>query len=216
MKSEYINADGFKFMLDLMRRDNANAVRVSLSTGLRIGDVLSLKKENLSPDGKICTVCDKTEKTFCGELPQSFTAELLQRSGSSDWIFPSPSPRRAGLPRTRQAVWRDLKRAAKICASPRNISPHSARKIFAVEQFRKNGLTATQEALQHERTETTLIYAFSDMLNATQSTKPTQQKAARRFSDNEIFSAFVEAFGGEAQVCKCLQKFLNTATATQN
>jgi site-specific recombinase XerD len=43
-----------------------------------------------------------------------------------------------------------------------NASPHSARKTFAVDLFREKGLPAVQKALQHDRPETTKIYAFSD------------------------------------------------------
>lgn len=218
MKSDYINADGFKIMLDLMERDNANAVRVSLSTGLRIGDVLALRRENVAPGGELHTICDKTGKPFSGKISKALASEILQRAGErSEWVFPSPSPRRVGKPRTRQAVWRDLKKAAKLCATPRNISPHTARKIYAVDQFRKNGLEATKEALQHDRTNTTLIYAFSDVLtNESAARLQPCGTLKRNFSDNEILAAFIEAFGGEAEVCKCIQKFLNTATAAQN
>ena len=203
-------------MLDLMERDNANAVRVSLSTGLRIGDVLSLKRSNISQDGVFHTVCDKTGKPFNGKISQTLASELLFRSSGSEWVFPSPSPRRAGLPRTRQAVWRDLKKAAKTCATTRNISPHTARKIFAVEQFRKNGLNATKEALQHDRTETTLIYAFSDLLNDSGKKTATAKKDnGRQFSDDEILTAFYEAFGGKAEVCRCLEKFLKNAPSVK-
>lgn len=208
MKSEYINPEQFKFMLDLMVRDNANAVRVSLITGLRIGDVLGLRRADLTEGGELRTICDKTDKPYCGHLPQSFARELLDRSIGSEWLFPSPSPRRVGKPRTRQAVWRDLKRAAKICATPRNVSPHSARKIFAVDQFRKNGLGAAQAALQHDRTETTLIYAFSDMLNSRRDLNAPAARSDRDDLDSKkILGAFVEAFGGETEVCKCLAKF---------
>ena len=218
VKSDYINADGFKIMLDLMERDNANAVRVSLSTGLRIGDVLALRRDNVAPSGELRTICDKTEKPFFGKISKALAVEILQRAGEkSEWVFPSPSPRRLGKPRTRQAVWRDLKNAAKLCATPRNISPHTARKIFAVDQFRKNGLEATKEALQHDRTNTTLLYAFSDLLTDESAARLQPCGARKRnFSDNEILSAFVEAFGGEAEVCKCLQKFLHNASAAQN
>lgn len=206
-------------MLDLMGRDNANAVRVSLATGLRIGDVLALKRANLSPNGEIRTICDKTGKAFAGAIPSKLAAEVLRRSDGAEWVFPSPSPRRKGLPRTRQAVWRDVKRAAKLCASPRNVSPHTARKIFAVEKFRKNGLSATQEALQHDHTETTLLYAFSDLLGESgkppKKTEPPQNLQPVQ-NGREILAAFVEAFGGEAEVCKCLAKFIDILPTGQN
>lgn len=164
VKSDFIDPDKFKFILDLMRPDNANAVRVCLYTGLRINDVLTLKKTDLSQDGTVRTVCSKTKKPFEGKIPVKLAADILHRSAkSSAWLFPSPKSSR--LHRTRQTVWANVKRAARICAVPRNVTPHSARKIYAVEKFRKFGLEEAQEALQHDRESTTLIYAFSDILS---------------------------------------------------
>ena len=36
------------------------------------------------------------------------------------------------------------------------------RKVFAVELFKRAGMKATQEALQHDKASTTEIYALSD------------------------------------------------------
>lgn len=224
VKSEYIDPDKLKFILDLMMPDNANAVRVSLITGLRIGDVLALKQENVDQSGAVRTICDKTSKPFEGEIPSGFARELKRRAGKdSVWLFPSPSPRRIGKPRTRQAVWRDIKRAAKICAVPRNVTPHSARKVYAVDKFKKNGLEAAQTSLQHDRLSTTLIYAFSDQIAAAAArdqTKPAKKTVAAaevpkaetpiRSADEveQILDRFYDAFGGREAFAHALAEFV--------
>jgi hypothetical protein len=71
-------------------------------------------------------------------------------------------------PRTRQAVWRDVKKAVKRLGIAGNVAPHSARKTYAVEDFKDNGLAQVQKDLQHDRLSTTLIYAFADLLTSSE------------------------------------------------
>lgn len=236
MKSEYIDPDKLKFILELMMPDNANAVRVSLITGLRIGDVLALKQEDVDQSGAVHTVCAKTGKAFDGAIPSGFALELKRRAGTNSvWLFPSPSPRRVGKPRTRQAVWRDIKRAAKICAIPRNVTPHSARKVYAVGEFKKKGLEAAQASLQHDRLGTTLIYAFSDQIAAAAERDPKRADRKNAAADTatairaerdlkkatgaaatpiraerdvaRILDSFYEAFGGREAFAEALMEF---------
>ena len=223
VKSEYIDPDKLKFILELMMPDNANAVRVSLITGLRIGDVLALRQENVDQSGAVHTVCAKTGKAFDGAIPSGFALELKRRAGTNSvWLFPSPSPRRIGKPRTRQAVWRDIKRAAKICAVPRNVTPHSARKVYAVDKFKKNGLEAAQTSLQHDRLATTLIYAFSDQIAAaaardqtpapakkanTFAAAPTETQIRSADEVEQILGRFYDAFGGREAFAHALAEF---------
>jgi hypothetical protein len=99
-------------------------------------------------------------------------------------------------PRTRQTVWKDVKKAAKQLQLDGNIAPHSARKTYAVEDFREHGLAETQKHLQHDRISTTMLYAFSDLI----SYKPTLE---RRLTDCQGGGDFVhhgcaESLGGEA------------------
>lgn len=174
MKSDYIKPEQMEFMLRLMARDNANAIRISIHTGLRIGDVLRLKRSDVGADGTITTVCQKTNKNFVGKIPMQLLRVIMNCNADSEWLFPSPDSRRRGKPRTRQAVWHDIKKAAKTCAVNRNVTPHSARKVYAVDKFRQSGLEEAQRALQHDNLETTLIYAFADILG--EAKPPTDTK----------------------------------------
>ena len=70
-------------------------------------------------------------------------------------------------PRTRQAVYKDIKRACRLFRLPTalQISPHSARKIYAVDQYHKSGdLKRVQRLLNHETEAVTMVYAMADQL----------------------------------------------------
>lgn len=81
-------------------------------------------------------------------------------------------------PRQRQTVWKDVKKAAKRLQLDGNIAPHSARKTYGVEDFKDNGLKQVQDDLQHDSINTTMLYAFADLIDK----KPA---LARRLTDTE-------------------------------
>jgi site-specific recombinase XerD len=67
--------------------------------------------------------------------------------------------------RTRQAVWKDLKRIARAFRLKPNLAPHSARKVWAVAQYRKNGsLARVQKLMNHSSASVTTLYALADQL----------------------------------------------------
>lgn len=173
-------------LLDIMRDDNALALRVSLATGLRIGDVLSLRPQDVHADGGISCTCQKTGKPFTASVSARMVRAL---SGNANYLWVFPSPRKPTEHKTRQAVWADIKRAVRLCGLTKNITPHSARKIFAVGEFRRNGLEAVQNELQHDRISTTMIYAFSDLLGGKR-----RQFASERGTNEGDSPEFVEKF----------------------
>ena len=136
------------------------AVRVSLHTGLRIADVLNLKPDQLKPQFWI--VEQKTGKRKRVNLPGPLLEDLKRNAGKY-WVFPGRcDPRKH---RTRQAVWRDVKRAAAAFRLPQNIGTHSARKVDAVQLMDKYGdLERVRKALNHAKKypSTTMLYALAD------------------------------------------------------
>jgi integrase len=163
MKTDYLNPKLYNRLYAYMTYENVLALRTCLETGLRVDDVLSLKKCQLS--GRTITgIAEKTQKKYKKTISQDL-ANMLCRSGNSTWIFPHRTdPTRH---RTRQAVWDNMKKAAAACGLTMNAAPHSTRKTYAVELFHDSGLEATQRALQHDRTSTTMLYCFSDLLTNT-------------------------------------------------
>lgn len=76
-------------------------------------------------------------------------------------VFPSKG--NPDKPIHRTTVYRAIKKAASNYVQ--NITPHSARKVFAVDLFQRTGdIGRVQEALRHDYLSTTLLYAFADVL----------------------------------------------------
>lgn len=160
MKTDYIKPSAYNKIYHLMQYENALALRLSLETGLRIGDVLGLKPDDLEG----CTIRYTAQKTGKSgkKIISADLAKRLRRISDKHYVFPGRS---GDKPRTRQAVWADVKKACKKLDFKENVACHSARKTYAVELFHKEGLPKVQRELQHDRGDTTMIYAFADVLN---------------------------------------------------
>lgn len=156
-------------MLQLLTPDNRLVVRVLLHTGLRIGDVLRLRPDQLRPNFWITE--EKTGKRRQVGLPVPLLDDC-RRAAGQHWVFPGRDPAKH---RTRQAVWKDVKRAAKAMRLPQNVAPHSVRKVYAVELLERYGdIDRVRRALNHDNGIVTLIYAMAD--------KQLRAKYARRRS----------------------------------
>ena len=59
---------------------------------------------------------------------------------------------------------------------PEGVSPHTLRKVFAVELYREKGFKAVQEALQHTNGATTEIYSFADWSTGKNAEEPLKRK----------------------------------------
>ena len=157
MRTEYLLEKEVEQVLDLLTYENRLVLRVLLHTGLRIGDVLLLKPEQLKPNFWITE--QKTGKRRQVGLPEPLLSDLLDSSGEW-WVFPGTDPQKH---RSRQAVWKDVKRAAAAARLTANAAPHSARKVYAVKLLEKYGdIERVRRALNHGGIEVTLIYAMAD------------------------------------------------------
>lgn len=159
MQTEYVEPKLFNKICGLLPHTSALAIRLSLETGLRIGDVLSAKPEHLKKN-QLSFVAQKTKKAGTVMISDKLLKEI-RANASPEWLF--PSPQKAGEHLTRQAVWFSIRKACQKLEIKGVIAPHSARKTFAVEDRKKNGIAHTRQALQHKSTETTKIYAYSDL-----------------------------------------------------
>lgn len=157
MKTEYLLNREVDNVLAALTPENALVMRVALHTGLRVGDILSLKTDQLKP--RFWVTESKTGKRRQVGLPEPLLGDL-RRSAGETWVFPGRVP---GKHRSRQAVWKDVKRAAKALRLPQNVGPHSARKVYAVELLAKYGdIERVSRALNHSSQAVTLIYALAD------------------------------------------------------
>ena len=129
----------------------------ALVTGLRVGDVLTLTPDRLKPHFWVTE--QKTGKKRQVGLPEPLLSDLKKHAGQW-WVFPGRNPRKH---HTRQAVWKDVKRAAVAFRLPQNVGPHSARKVYAVELLHKYGdIDRVRRALNHGSETVTMIYAMAD------------------------------------------------------
>ena len=157
MKTEFLLQTEVDNVLSALTPRNALVMRVALHTGLRVGDVLKLKTRQLAPHFWVTE--SKTGKRRQIGLPEPLLSDLKNSAGEF-WAFPGRSPEK---PHTRQAVWKDVKRAARALRLPQNVGPHSARKVFAVDLMRKYGdIDRVRRALNHSSEAVTLIYALAD------------------------------------------------------
>lgn len=157
MKTEYLLQQEVDNILAALTPGNALVMRVALHTGLRVGDCLKLRTAQLAPHFWITE--SKTGKRRQIGLPQPLLDDLKKQAGEK-WVFQGVNPKKA---RTRQAVWKDVKRAARAFRLPQNAAPHSARKVFAVQLMEKYGdIERVRRALNHSSEAVTLIYALAD------------------------------------------------------
>jgi integrase len=167
MRTDYLLEKEVEQVLDLLTFENRLVMRTLLHTGLRISDVLALKTDQLKPNFWVTE--QKTGKRRQVGLPEPLLSDLRESAGV-EWVFPGAA---AGKHRTRQAVWKDVKRAAVAARLTVNAAPHSARKVYAVKLLEKYGdLDRVRRALNHGGIEVTLIYAMAD--------KRLQAKGRRR------------------------------------
>lgn len=157
MKTEYLLHKEVELILCALTEQNRLVIRTALHTGLRIGDVLALKPDRLKPHFWVTE--QKTGKPRQVGLPEPLLSDLKKNAGAY-WVFPGRDPRKH---HTRQAVWKDVKRAARAFRFPQNVAPHSFRKVYAVDLMQKYGdIDRVRRALNHSSETITMIYALAD------------------------------------------------------
>lgn len=171
MKTGWAEIDVFRLLLTALMPENRLALEVSLSTGLRISDVLSLRTEQvhkaLMSNGRMSVKEQKTGKVNRVYVPIHTLSAMCAEAGRFYVFEGRSSPLKC---RTRSAVYKDLKRVAKLyrldgAKIKANISSHSARKIFAVQQYKKsNDIVKVQRLLNHSSEAVTMLYALADEL----------------------------------------------------
>ena len=158
MKTEYLLDREVELILAALTPRNRLVIRTALTTGLRVGDVLALKPERLKPHFWVTE--QKTGKKRQVGLPEPLLSDLKKHAGKH-WVFPGRDPLKH---HTRQAVWKDVKRAAKLFRLPQNVAPHSFRKVYAVDLMKRYGdIDRVRRALNHGSETITMIYALADM-----------------------------------------------------
>lgn len=176
MRTEWIAKQELQHLLAALMPANRLALECSMATGLRISDVLSLKTEQVAgaANGRVTVKEMKTGKSRRIYIPVDMRTRMLQIAGRF-YVFEHRYDSKRH--RTRQAVFKDLKRITKMFRLKPNIAPHTARKCYAVEQYHKTGdLYRVQELLNHSNEAVTMLYAMADELTERR-LKPRRKKA---------------------------------------
>jgi len=164
MKADYIDREDFGQLLAALTPPNRLAMEISAATGLRISDVLGLRTEALEKAARITVREKKTGKPRRLTIPAELRRQALEMAGA---VYIFEGRLETNKPRTRDAVLKDVKRVAKVFRLKQNVAPHSARKLFAVEAYRRTGdLKKVQALLQHKFEGVTMLYAMADQLTA--------------------------------------------------
>lgn len=159
MKTEYLLNKEVEHVLAALMPQNRLIFEVILHNGARIGDVLALRTAQLKPS--FWYVEQKTGKRRQMGLPAPLLRAIRAQAGEV-WAF---TGRDGKKPKTRQAVWKDVKRAQRAFRLPQNIGTHSARKVYAVELMRRYGdIERVRRNLNHSSSSVTSIYAMADLL----------------------------------------------------
>lgn len=168
LRSEWISRDYFNLLLTALMPENRLALQVSAATGLRIDDVLSLRTNDIQRQ-RVTVKESKTGKARRVYFPKELWEAMHKISGRF-FVFEGRTNCRKH--RTRQAVYKDLRRVAAVyridgARLTAHVSPHTARKIYAVEAFHESGnLACVQEKLNHSDPNVTMLYAMADVLTA--------------------------------------------------
>lgn len=176
MKTGYLLDAQLALIFAAMMPDNRRVLQVMLRTGLRVGDVLELKKAQI---GRQFWVTEQKtgKRKHCG-LPDWLTREIVLAAGDSEWAFPSPKD--SSKHRTRQAVWKDLKRVSEAFRIPVNVGTHSMRKVYAVDLMQKYGdIERVRRDLNHSSSAVTVLYAMADALTLSASGRKITRKRRR-------------------------------------
>jgi len=162
MRSEWVSDDTMSHVLAALTPENRLVMIVALRYGLRITDVLHLQTKQLR-QGRFTIAEQKTGKRRRIAITGKLQRQLLAQAGTL-YVFAGRCSE--DKPRTRQAVYKDVVRAAHAFRVADNLTPHSARKIYAAHLYHECGgdVTKVQERLNHSDPAVTLVYALADVL----------------------------------------------------
>ena len=181
MRADYLEPDTLHLLLTALMPPNRLALEMSMITGLRIGDVLELRTAQLQQ--RMIITERKTHKRRRIYIPKELLDALLRQAGRY-YIFPGRLDERQH--RSRQAVYKDLRRVAALYRIDgrriaEHISPHTARKVYAVRAYKAKGSLAKVRALlQHSDEAITYLYAMADVLTESRLRQAGREPTAAR------------------------------------
>ena len=160
LRTDYIAPGDLEAVYRALTPQNELVLRVCEETGIRVSDALSIRTDELKQRFTITEM--KTGKRRRIRL-RAALLDALKASAGRVYVFEGRLS--AEKHRTRQAVWKDLKRAAEAFRIKANIAPHSVRKTYAVELARRGYSPETiQHCLNHESAAVTALYLMAGLV----------------------------------------------------
>lgn len=150
--------DTMDHILALLTKPNELACRVALKHGLRIGDVLELRTCQLEQS----SIVIKEQKTGKRRkiIFDEFERRELRSICGKVYVFEHRTKQHKH--RTRQAVYKDIKRAAKALRIKGAVGTHTMRKSFAVYRYKACGdMRKIKALLNHSDEAVTMLYALA-------------------------------------------------------
>jgi integrase/recombinase XerD len=141
---------------------DAAILELLYATGLRVSELVSLKKSDVNLDAGFIIALGKRSKerivpigSYAREVIKLYLAEMKPKG-------PQLFPNRRGGPLTRQAVWKMLRKYGVLLAQG-PLYPHMLRHTFATHLLEGGAdLRSVQLLLGHEDISTTQIYTHVD------------------------------------------------------
>lgn len=171
MRSKWAQDDVFAAVLVGLTDANRLAVEVSVRYGMRIGDVLAMTTDGVRrSSGTYYSYREqKTGKRRRVRLANELINRLLGQAGRV-YVFEHRLDVRRH--RTRQSVYKDIRRVADALRLGRGITCHTARKKYAVSLYKTtHDLKKVQRLLNHSDEAVTMIYAFADEMESVKNGK---------------------------------------------
>ncbi len=140
------------------------------SSGLRVSELVGLKKSNLHPEIGLLRITGKGNKERLVPVgsvalkqiaiyESAYRSHLTIKPGNEDFLFLN----RRGAKLSREMIFMIIKELVKIAGIKKSISPHTFRHSFATHLIEGGAdLRAVQEMLGHESITTTEIYTHLD------------------------------------------------------
>lgn len=159
MRTLAVKPDTMDFILALLTRENEVACRVALAYGLRISDVLNLRTWQVQQGS--CTIRElKTGKRRVLRWSDYLRKQMLRVAGKVYVFEHRTDPYKH---RTRQAVWKDIKRASEALRVKGCVGTQSMRKTCAKRKYNACGdMRKVQKLLNHSDEVVTMLYALAD------------------------------------------------------
>ncbi|HPC34506.1 MAG TPA: tyrosine-type recombinase/integrase, partial [Candidatus Absconditabacterales bacterium] len=152
---------------DLKRKRDSAILWMLYGTGLRVSELISIKRSQINPETKQFSVVGKGSKiraTFLTKNAKEALVEYLKaRTDDSDYLFISLSGNSMGKALSRNSIEDIVRNYASLAGIEKKVTPHTLRHSFATTLLKKGAdIRAVQTLLGHSSITTTQIYTHVD------------------------------------------------------